>query len=312
MPRLHSAMVVIMAALSVSSVQAGSQASASLSGLTFTLIDLNPNDGIEASFSFTNTIGSTSFSINAFDNAQGASEGVSSTRAGTFSFSRDEWVSLTNANVHGVIDAQTLAVRGVAGGPSTSFNGNVTTGSASSYYYGGPVNLSLSANTVLLIDTHYELQAAANNASACGYSYCSITESATATVSSSLSYNYVGSPISANYNGTETRTVQANAQPGSTSYTYVYDPLLGYSVPKYITTPGTEQFLENSGVLRSVFSNSSNLTQSAAFQLSASVTGFATTAVPEPASYALMLQGLLLGGWIVARQRRAKGATAEV
>ncbi|MFZ5525414.1 MAG: PEP-CTERM sorting domain-containing protein [Pseudomonadota bacterium] len=301
-----------MAALSASAVQAGSQASASLSGLTFTLIDLNPNDGVEASFSFTNAAGSTSFVLNAVDSAQGAVEGVTSTRSGTFSFSRDEWVSLTNANAHGVIGDQTLAVSGVANGPSTSFNASVSTGSPTSYYYGGPVNLSLSANTLLLIDSQYDLKASANNPSGCSYYYCQTTESATATVSSSLSYNYSGGSISASYNGTETRSLQAIAAGSYTSYTYVYDPVLGYSVPVYTTVPGTEQFREESGVLRSVFSNSSGLTQSASFYLSASVTGSATTPVPEPASYALMLQGLLLGGWAVARQRRAKRTTAGV
>lgn len=310
MPRLHSAMMVIMAALSVSTAQAGSQASASLTGLTFTLIDLNPTDGVEASFSFTNAIGSTSFALNAIDTAQGASEGVSSTRSGTFSFSRDEWVSLTNANAHGVIGEEVLAVSGVANGPSTSFNASVSTGSPSNYYYGAPVNLSLSANTLLLIDSRYDLKASANNPSACSYYYNCSTESAKATVTSSLSYNYTGSSVSASYNGVETRSLQAVAQGGTTSYVYVYDPLLGYSVPVYTTTPSTEQFLEESGVLRSVFSNSSGLTQSAAFYLSASVTGSATTPVPEPASYVLMLQGLLLGGWAVARQRRARSATA--
>ncbi|HEX5374403.1 MAG TPA: PEP-CTERM sorting domain-containing protein [Aquabacterium sp.] len=124
-------------------------------------------------------------------------------------------------------------------------------------------------------------------------------------MSSSLSYNYSTGYISASYNGTESRSLQSLATGAYTSYTYSYDPYGYYYNPIYTQVPAAEQFKQESGTLRSVFSNSSDMTQSASFYLSASVTGQAmTAAVPEPSTYALMLLGLGGIGWVVSRQRR--------
>ena len=307
MTRILSAVALATLALTTSAVQAASQASASISGLTFTLIDLSPDDGIAPSFSFITSTGSTVLTLSANDGFVGEAGSMSSTRPGTFSFTHDELSAITNAYAHGSLSDQALSVSGAAYGPNTSYNASASTGVATNYY-NQALNLSLSANTVLLIDANIRLTATASNPQSCGsaYYYCSSTELASATASSSLSYSYVGSNISATYNGALSRTLQASAHGESTGYSYQYDPTLGYSVPVYTTTPKQEEDKVQEETLRNVFSNSSNLTQVAAYSLSVAVSGQAMTmlAVPEPSPYAMMLQGLVFGAWVLRRRRR--------
>lgn len=302
--------VVAVAALSLvgSLAQAASQSSATISGLTFSLIDLNPNDGIAPSFSFLTTTGTTALTLGANNTSLVESESMSTSRAGTFSFTREQLVSITNAYAKGALTTESLSVSGAASGPSTSYNGSASTGSSQSYYYYPQLNLSLSANTLLLIDADIKLKAEASNATpSCSYYYyCSSSEQASATATSSLIYNYSGGNVSSQYNGTQTRTLQANATGGVTNSSYQYDNATGSYRYVTTTTPGRDDYKVLDESLRSVFSNSSNMTQSAAFALSVSVSGQAmTAAIPEPATYALMLQGLLAGGWLVRRSRRA-------
>lgn len=293
----------------VSGAHAASQASAAISGLNFTLIDLNPDDGIAPSFSFLTSTGSTVLSISASDTLLGESESTSQTRAGTFSFSRDALASLTHAAAQGSLDGQSLAVSGEALGPQTSYSATASTGSNGNYYYyNQPLNLSLSANSLLLIDVDVSLRAMATNPAACGYYYyCNNLETASASASSYLSYTYSGGNVSSSYNGTQTKSLLANAHGESQGYgNWVYDPQYGGYTYVYTTNPKVEEDKQLEESLRSVFSNSSNVTQMATFGLSVSVSGSATTAaIPEPGTYALMVQGLLLGGWLVRRSRRA-------
>ena len=309
MTRVLSAVALAALALMTSAAQAASQSSATISGLNFTLIDLDPNDGITPSFSFLTTKGSTALTLSANDTQLGESDSMSATRPGTFSFTRDQLANITNADVSGSLSSDALSVKGAAYGPNTSYNAAASTGAQTSgYYYNLPLNLSLTANSLLLIDANIQLKAEASNPQACSsnYYYCTNTETATATASSSLAYSYAGTSISATYNGAVTRTLQANAHGESTNYGYVYDPALGYATYTYTTTPKVEEYKVLDESLRNVFSNSSNLTQSATFGLSVSALGQAMTqAIPEPGTCALMLQGLLLGGWLLRRSRRA-------
>lgn len=319
----QKASVAVFCALAICGLnaQAASQSTASVTGLTFTVLSLDPSSGVAPSFSFVSSKGSTTFSVSANDNAIGESDSASHTRAGTFSFTLDQLSQLTNAAAHASVSNDTLAVSGYASGAQTSYNASASTGSVNPnyYYYNAPLNISLSANSVLLIDVKVALTASATNPSACGYYYyCSGSESASASATSYLSYNYSDGGVSSNYNSNKTLSLQAYATGGTQNQNWQYDPLTGYYHWVYTTTPGVAQDKSLNDTLHSVFSNSSSTTQFANFGLSVSVNGVASTvalpgdavslaiaAIPEPSTYALMLQGVLLGGWLVRRQRRA-------
>jgi hypothetical protein len=291
------------------SAQAASSASASISDITFTLIDLAPNDGSTPWFSINSAKGSTSFSLSATDNALGESDSATVTRQGTFKLSMDQLYALTNTQVQGSITDKSLSVSGAAYGPQTSYNASVSTGVSGSYYpyYSQPLNLSLSANSVLLIDAKVDLAASATNPSACTYYYyCGTSESASASASSSLSYNYSMGGVNDSASSNQTLNLQATAT-GATSIQegYVYDPTLGYYVWKSVNQPAIEQNKVLSQTLHNVFSNVSSSVQLANLGFSVSVSGIAST-VPEPGSYALMLEGLLVGGLILRRQRQRR------
>lgn len=310
MSRILSATAAAALMLSASVAHSAAQSSASISGLTFTLIDLNPNDNVAPSFSFLTTTGATSLTISASDTAIGESDSATRLRPGTFSFSQQALADLTHAGASGAVDSQSLSVSGYADGLQTSYNASAYTGvnPSSYYYYGTPLNLSLSANTVLLIDANVSLSASASNPQACSYYYYCYNsgESSTATATSSLSYNYSGSSINSSYNGSQSLTLQATAQGEYTDGYYQYDPSLGYSTYVYTTHPKREDDKQLNDVLRSVFSNSSSVTQTAVFGLSVAVSGQASTTglIPEPSTYALWAEGLLVGGVLVARRRR--------
>jgi hypothetical protein len=302
--------------------QAASQSSASISGLTFTLIDLDPNDGITPSFTFSNSLGSTVATFSANDNALGQNDSASRTRPGTFSFSFNALTDMTNAGAKVALDNSSLSVGGFANGPQTNYSASASTGAnPSSYYYNAPLNLSVSANSVLLIDADVDLAASASNPQACSYSYCSTTETATASATANLSYTYTGSSISSNYSGPQTLSLTANATGEYTNSFYQYDPTLGYYTWVYLTTPKTEEAKNLNDVLHSVFSNSTNLTQSGTYTISVAANGSATTAsldpmpimtefmtaaaVPEPSTYLLFAQGLGIGAFMLRRRRQA-------
>lgn len=324
MTRMTSLAAFCAVAMCGLNAHAASQSSASITDLTFTVMSLDPSSNEAPSFSFVTSKGSTTYSISTNDNAIGESDSASHTRAGTFSFTIDQLSKLTNAGAYSSVSSDTLSVKGYANGPQTSYNASASTGSNNNgyYYYGLPLNLTLSANSVLLIDAKVSLTASASNASACSYYYyCNSSESSSASASSFLSYNYSGDPsVSSSYNSNKTLSLHANATGGTQSQNYEYDPSVGYYRWVYSTQPGTDQSKSLNDTLHSVFSNASSITQSATFGLSVSVTGQASTvalpgdavslaiaAIPEPSTYALTLQGLLLGGWLVRRQRRQQG-----
>ena len=328
MIRISSVAAACALALCAVNAQAASSSSASISGITFTLIDLAPSDGIDPSFSFQTSKGSTTFSVSAIDNALGESDSASRTRPGTFSFTNEQLSQLTNVAAYGALSSEQLSVSGAASGPQTSYSASASTGALSNgnYYYTLPLNLTLSANSVLLIDAEVNLAASASNPQACSYSYCNTSETAQASATSSLAYTYAGSSISSTYNGPQTLSLQATATGAFSNSYYQYDPTLGYYTWVYTTVPKTEEAKNLNDVLHSVFSNSTNLTQSASLGLSVAVSGQATTesldpvvpsfttetaalltatAVPEPSTYLMLLQGLGLGAVLLRRRRQA-------
>ncbi len=308
MTRLFSAMAMTMGCVLLPAlpVQAASEASAMVSGLTFTLVDLTPDDGVAPSFSFVKASGSTSASLTLKDDALLEKSAWSASSRGTYSFTRDEWLSITHAQAHFSAADQTLFVSGEASGPGMSFNAAATTGVNLVYYYpSAPVNLSLAANSALLIDVHYELTASASHPSACGYSSCPSTEKAGARLMSSLVYGYQDTEGWIDRQDNQMRTLQASAQGAFSTVYYAYDPALGYSVPVTTIIPAVEEHKRQPGVLRTVFTNSSDDTQSAAWLVSVSVGGTATTAaVPEVGTFWMCALGL--AGTVLMRRRRVR------
>ena len=323
---IRSTSVAIACALAFSattSAFAASQSSASITGLTFTLIDLKPRDGIAPSFSFLNSVGSTVLSVNATDNFVGESDSASRTRVGTFSFTRSYLTDIANAEAHSAIASNTLTASGSAFGAQTTYSAGASTGASTNsyYYYGQPLNLSLSANTVLLIDADVSLSAAASNPQSCGYYCYGASESASASASMSLTYSYSGTGVSTSYSANQSLSLQAVARGATTNYNYVYNPSTGWYDYVYTTVPKTEEDKSLNDVLSGVFTNSSSTTQFASLGLSVSASGHATSpklalplpfggglpsspsAVPEPESYAMGLAGMGVLGLLLRRRR---------
>ena len=289
-------------------VQAASEASATVSGLTFTLVDLTPDDGVAPSFSFMKASGNTSTLLSLKDDALLEKSAWSAASRGTYSFARDEWLSIAHAQAHVSAADQTLFVSGEASGPGTSFNATLTTGVNLVYYYpSAPVNLSLAANSALLIDVHYELTASASHPSACSDSSCPSAEKAGARLMSSLVYGYQDSEGWIDRQDNQMRTLQALARGAFPAVYYAYDPVLGYSVPVTTVIPAVEDHKQQSGALRTVFTNSSDDTQSAAWQVSISAWGTASTAaVPEVGTAWMCALGLAV--MTLMRRQRTPGA----
>jgi MYXO-CTERM domain-containing protein len=320
MTRSTSVALACALALSATSALAASQSSASITGLTFTLIDLKPNDGVAASFSFLNANGSTALSVSASDTLVGDSDTQSRTRAGTFAFSREFLTDIANAGAKASITGQSsLVASGSAAGPQTSYNASVSTGVQNSYYYPSQLNLSLSANTVLLITADVSLTASASNPIGCSYYYCNVTESASSFASLTLAYSYNASGLSTSYSGTDSLSLQASARGAYTESYYDYshyNPYTGWY--DYVTTvhPKVEEDKSLNDQLSQVFTNASKSTQWASVGLSVGASGQANsplaptisintpTMVPEPESYAMGLAGLGVAGLLLRRRRR--------
>jgi len=331
--RVSTAAFVCALAFSAPAAMAASQSSAAITSLSFTLIDLNPLDGVNASFSILNTAGSTGLSVSLTDGAHGESETASRTRAGTFTFTKDYLAELASGNAKASVGTQSLSASGAAAGAQTSYNAAASTGAnLNGYYYNQPLNLSLSANSVLLINANIELSASASNAPACTYYYyCSGSETSSASASLYLSYNYNLPGGSTSYGTQQSKSLQAVAQGGSSYSTAVYNPVTGWYEYVVVTTPGTDDNKSLTDVLTGVFTNSSSQSQLASLGVSVSVSGQASTApavpepdvltlvaagalvaggaarasaVPEPQSYLLILSGLGRVGWVAGRRRQ--------
>ncbi|MGE5452331.1 MAG: hypothetical protein ACM3VZ_10890 [Acidobacteriota bacterium] len=296
----------------VGSVQAASSASANIGNLTFRVIDLNPFDGIDASYSFMATApgaGSTSLQVTAND--AGASDSASKSRNQAFytkTLNTDD--EMTHAGATSSVSTAGVSASGFAAGPSTSFSASAGTNTSYSYYGGG---LSLTANSVLIVTAEASVNAKATVGAGGGYCWYCDYSSASATFG--LSYNYSTGPTYASYNYNDSLSTNADARGGY--YDYQYDASLGYWVPVYIVAG--DQDNSSSRSFSAVFVNSSSATQYASLSLSTSVNGYGTAdfpvatapslpagptaAVPEADALALAVAGL--GVAALVRRRRA-------
>lgn len=304
--------------LSGSAAFAAAESSASISGLTFTLVDLDIDDGIAAGFSFDAFSSNTSLSFSVNDGL-GGSENYSKNRAGFLSFTRSTGSVAGEPVAYEVsISGDALSAYGAAAGANTSYSVSATSGSSYNYY--GYNNLSLTANTVLIIKAQADVFASATNPSSCGG--CS-SEYATANATMNLSYSYTdgGSSVSGSSSNVLSTSAVASGAYTYSSYSYDFNQWDYWNYPIYqdVTVPGVEQTLSDAKKFKSVFTNSSDSTQTAMFYMSTSVSGNASnpfagaipggdvpvTAVPEPESYAMVLAGLMVVGAMAYRRRAA-------
>ena len=211
-----------------------------------------------------------------------------------------------NAQAHGEVTSTSVLASGSAAGKGTSFNASAYTGQGSSsyYYYGSYYAIDLSPHSVLVVTARASVDAWAGNpqcANTTGYYYsgCS-NESASGTAGMNLSYSYYGSGVSTNYTFSDSVNASANA---TYSYSYQYDPKTGYG--SYVYTPNPNQLNTSGKLLTAVFTNSSDQVQRATLGLSASVQGYATTAIPEAGTAAMFALGLL-GLWGLGGQARRR------
>lgn len=294
----------VLSFVSASSM-AGSYSFAQVGDLTFTLIDLDPTDGITPSYNLL-TLQSgnqSSVSASANDSAQGWSESASRSRNLSF-YPLNAEVNAGGASALAQVRTDGVSAGGVANGAGTNYNASASTAANAGYYYYGGYGIELSARSVLLVSATASAQAWAGNVgcSGGGYYYGSCgTESSSATASLSLNYAYNSGGTSTNYSFSDQVTAAASA---SGSYGYQYDPYYGY---RMVMQVGADQGQLNNRVLTAVFTNSSDIFQRASLGLSASVQGVATTMVPEPSTLALHGLGLAgMAGVMFRRRVRAR------
>lgn len=286
------------------SALAASQAVATISDLTFTLVDLDPSDGVAPSFSFLSSVGSTVMSINANDNVMDEGDSVFRKRGGTFSFSYKMLAELSKASAASEVNSNALSARGSASGPSTSYSAMASTGTDNPFFGPLPLNLSLSANAQLLIEASVALSASATNPSPCSSSFfiCDGSEVASSSASMSLTYKDLSDTTGGLIiNDQRTQFLQASARGTFTSFIWGAEG----EEPVIDILPSTEENKVLNDVLKTTFTNSSSGTHQAALGLSVSVSGVGTTApVPEPETYALAFAGLGVAGLMARRRRR--------
>lgn len=292
----------------VGTVHAASSASATVGGLTFQVIDLNPFDGVDAAFSFVATsTGSTTLQVSANDN--GESDSASKSRAQAFYTKTLSTEDLTNASATAAVSQYAVSASGSATGASTSFNAQA--GTSSGYYYGSSGILSLTANSLLIVSAEASVSAKATQAD-CGYYYCGSSDWANSSATFSLNYSYYSGPVSNSYSFTDSVSTSASAYSGY--YNYVYNPETGWY--DYVYVNGSDADNSVTRTFTAVFANSSATTQFAGLSMSANVAGYGSSAfpqvmsapaaaVPEADAVAMALAGLGVAGLMYRRRRAA-------
>jgi hypothetical protein len=276
---LRAVTLAAMSCTFATAAWANAQATASLSNLTFTLYDLNPNDDITPSFSFVVGVGqygSTATTASVNDNLARESGAESLTRAQPF-LAHTSGVALTSGQAYATVLPYEVAAFGQAGGSAANFSAtaNSSTGNNQGSYATGGIELS--ANTLLVIHADAAVSGSVSDGVACNsyYYYCSSSDTSSASVSMNLSFNNSGatSSGSGSFSGGLTGSASSYA-----STSYGYNPLTGTYM--YVTTPAASSF-DKSDSVSLVFANNTNLIQHGLFSMIASVQGQSSSGSAE-------------------------------
>lgn len=337
--RLTSAALLCAATFASLPALASSTATATLDQLTFTLYDLNPDDGVSPSFRILSGYGlegNTYTYATVSDGYTGESGIDSLTRNQPFN-ARVADITLDNALSIAVVQPYAVAAHGQAAGNSTSFNATASTvaGFTGRPNQTGLGGIEVSANTLLVVRGLATANASAGATCSPNY-YCGYTDQASATVTLGLSFN--ANDGSNSSSGSFSSQLNATAQSGQVG-TYQYDPVTGYGQYVYTTLPSDVQ---KSQWLSVAFTNTTSMSQRGTFSMNANVSGYGysgagvgpvpisttldtdagktfqvletapdyityglATSVPEPQTWLTMFAGLIGISFVARRARQA-------
>lgn len=309
MTRILNTAVAVACAIASTNAMSAAQSSASITDLKFQVIDLDLTDGYDFQF---NSQGRTLLSLTANNNDSGESD--------SYSRSRNGWLvpGSFESNLGFVSGQATVSADGIAlSGQSLGYGSYSANASSGTEYYGwGGGDLTLSANTMVVVTAKASVFASATNPSACSYYYCSPSEYASASAGMTLNYSYYTGSTSISYSFNELLNVNVTATGAHTrqdfvGYEIVQSPW-GYDyyqpIYQFVDVPLTEGTESQERLLTAVFVNTTNISQVATLGLRANISGTATTPlspIPEPGTWALMLAGMAVVGARVTRTRRA-------
>lgn len=295
------------------------QASASITQLSLTLIDLDPLDGIAPSFSFTSTGVYDNYGYTSASDFDGTTYGYDAADFGDASSgawtpgSASAATTLASAAAAlsgpGTIDGSALLAMGSASspggtsclvsGPYQTCNQPYASFSAQVYapYYAYAGGFTVSANTLVLIAAQAEVSADAQGgglASTFDFDGAPYVYQYGNSAYASLSLQVSGPAASGSVGGSQS----SNDSLYRSSYTY-WD---GTDWISYSYDGGA-----TSGPLTVSFVNASGSEMAGYFQAGVYAYGYtygdSVAAVPEPQTYAMMLAGLLSLGFLTRRRR---------
>ena len=292
--------VAVSLALAATVSHAASSSSAQIGPVGYTLIDLNPNDGIAPTITWATPYpgyGDYAYAT-AYDTA--ANNYPSQTNWGTNNFSTvsaNAATALSGAStkLNGGLDVNapagaTLSSSGYANG--TTVAGQYSYYNAYGYmpYYGYGGAFTLGAGTAVLFTTQ-----------------------ASASATTTVGYDGVGSEYGSSYarldvwgsqpsgdGGSQNSSASFNAYAGDTATWTWNDVTQQYD---YVYSGQQQSF---SGVLSGAYVNATATDKLGYFMATTQVSGYSSiAAVPEPETYAMLLAGLGLVGTMARRRRRS-------
>lgn len=300
MSAIQKMCVGVLAVLSASAM-AGGQSSASVRDLSFSLIDLDSADGVEAAYSLVPNpqLGSLSY-VSATASDDSASENGFQKNLNSAPSVFEPIV--VNAYAGGgyasaAIDANGVSASGAfsASGPTATYQADAATGGNQTYDLpGGLWNINLTAHSVLFVSVKAAASAWAGNLSCStgtednDFGFGCGPERAAAIASMQLSYTYKDSLSTASYNYYD--AVRAQADVASHYGGFHTSPGGQY---RTLLSVDVDEGQDNSRTLTAVFANTTDLPQQATLVLRASVFGNGTSPIPEPTTASMYGLGLI-------------------